>query len=516
MITRVTIRNYRGIEALEVEPGASGSVARGRCRSGKTSFLKAIRAALSAQDIGPDAIRTGADSAEILVDMDDLSVRRRITPKSSTLAVTKDEGRLKVSAAQTYLTELLGTSPIDPMDLLTLKAKERRQRILAALPVKVTVEQLRQWWPKCPDNFDVSGHGLEVVAALRAKCYERRALQNKAAKEARAEADRLSVLAAEAIKNAPESAPDTSAAIAAHDAARGKVAALRARQEESEKATARMSASRDRILDLRASAERKRAEMPELFDTIEAQKDRLAYQRTKIAELKRALAEEEAKESALVNSVAKMSESNMAREHLEREAIRLDEQASELESTISLATVAPVSAEELSAAVLAETDALASKNACIKAEQLAIESKERQNSATYAESKAQEAEAEAERLDKIVKALTDDAPKELLSTCDGIPGLALVGDDITLDGVSLDGLCGAEQIRFAVQIAKRANAKTKILVVDGLERLDPEAYDEFVREATADGWQLLASKVDRGAMVIDAISADAEVNEAAE
>jgi hypothetical protein len=163
-----------------------------------------------------------------------------------------------------------------------------------------------------------------------------------------------------------------------------------------------------------------------------------------------------------------------------------------------------------------EFDALASKNACTKAEQLAIEAKERHNSATYAESKAQEAEAEAERLDKMVKALTDDAPRELLSSCDGIPGLALVGDDITLDGVSLDGLCGAEQIRFAVQVAKRANAKTKILVVDGLERLDPESYDEFVREATSDGWQLLASKVDRGAMVVEAISADENVSEAAE
>ena len=65
-----------------------------------------------------------------------------------------------------------------------------------------------------------------------------------------------------------------------------------------------------------------------------------------------------------------------------------------------------------------------------------------------------------------MRSLTEQAPAELLAQCDGIPGLSLDGDDILLDGVRLDSLCGAEQVRFCVEVARRANAKSKILVVD--------------------------------------------------
>jgi len=123
-------------------------------------------------------------------------------------------------------------------------------------------------------------------------------------------------------------------------------------------------------------------------------------------------------------------------------------------------------------------------------------------------------EAEAADLDETVKRLTKDAPADLLRTCEGIPGLALEGDEVKLDGKSLDMLCGAEQMRFAVELARRANEKIKILVVDGLERLDPELMDVFVAEATRDGWQLLATRVDRGDVVIEALARDDEAKAA--
>jgi hypothetical protein len=59
---------------------------------------------------------------------------------------------------------------------------------------------------------------------------------------------------------------------------------------------------------------------------------------------------------------------------------------------------------------------------------------------------------------------------------------------------------------FAVDLCKRLNAKAKILVVDGLERLDPERLEAFVKTATAGDWQLLATKVDAGELVVEAIA----------
>ena len=64
-ITRIKITNYRGIEALDSEVPPAGALICGDNGQGKTTVLNAIQAALTAQDIGPDAVLLGADKAEI-------------------------------------------------------------------------------------------------------------------------------------------------------------------------------------------------------------------------------------------------------------------------------------------------------------------------------------------------------------------------------------------------------------------------------------------------------------------
>jgi hypothetical protein len=209
-----------------------------------------------------------------------------------------------------------------------------------------------------------------------------------------------------------------------------------------------------------------------------------------------------------------MVEQNVISASNQERADELDSQAAELESAIAQASVEPVSEEDLARATVRVADAntaafIMDAHVTARAEHFAIETK-----AKELEQKAQAAEAEAGRLDAIVKALTNEAPAALLAQSEGIPGLSLRDDDVLLDGISLDSLCGAEQVRFCVKVARRANAKSKVLVVDGLERLDPEQCDIFIHEATRDGWQLLATRVDRGEIVIEAI--EATVDAAAE
>jgi hypothetical protein len=118
---------------------------------------------------------------------------------------------------------------------------------------------------------------------------------------------------------------------------------------------------------------------------------------------------------------------------------------------------------------------------------------------------ARSREAAAERLDAIVRALAEDAPPELLASANGIVDLSIDGDEIFLAGRRLDALSGAEQLEFAIAIAKRLNAKSRILICDQLERLDPGRLEDFVRIATADGFQLIATRVSSGEMVLEAI-----------
>ena len=113
----------------------------------------------------------------------------------------------------------------------------------------------------------------------------------------------------------------------------------------------------------------------------------------------------------------------------------------------------------------------------------------------------------AHQLDVIVKRLTDEAPRAI-ANADSIPGLKLDGESVTLDGVGLDTLCGAEQMRLCVEIARRASAKARFLVVDGLERIDEEQFDAFVREATKGGWQLFGSRVTKGGFELQHIGSE--------
>ncbi len=111
-------------------------------------------------------------------------------------------------------------------------------------------------------------------------------------------------------------------------------------------------------------------------------------------------------------------------------------------------------------------------------------------------------QAEADRLDAVVKGLTDEAPAAILKTSGAPSALDIDGDEVRLGGVSLDHLCGAEQMVFAAQIARALNPNVGFLVVDGLERLDPEQLEAFTAAATADGRQLFGSRVDRGDLAL--------------
>lgn len=514
-IRRIAIHNYRGIEERNIDVPTSGAIARGRNGAGKSTILRAIKAALLAQDVKADAIRQGADRAEILVDLGDVTVKRVITANTST--VTVEQGDFEVKKPQTYLTTLLGTSSLDPMDLLLLKGKERQQKVLDALPVTVTVEQLRTWWPKCPDGFDCSGHGLQVIARVRKSAYDKRTDVNRQVKEAKAEAERLAQEASRLAELAPAGEPDVDGLVAASEAAKTSLAGLRARQEQASNQTKKTEAQRAKVNTLRAKAIAtrdgiERAPQAELDDL----NARIAGLEDRISELRAELARLEAEDRELVAQADVLTSRNALAAEQESHAAELERQADELESALAEAAIEPVSAEELDMARRGEEQTRTDLESARKAKEAFVRASQAQAAAEKAREYHEHVKSEADRLDGIVKALTDDAPAALLASCDGIPGLTLDGEEVLYNGIRLDTLCGAEQVRVCVEIARRLNAKSKVLVVDGLERLDPEQLEVFVQEATRDGYQLIATRVDRGDIVIEAIEPDPVSAEAAE
>lgn len=505
-ITRLVITNYRGIAERDMTVPPAGAVVRGRNAAGKTSVLKAIRAALSANDIGEDAIRIGADKAEILVDLGDLTVRRAITKKGSRLEV-KDAKGFTAAKPQTLLTELLGTSALDPLDLFLAKPAERRKKVLEALPVTVTREQLLAWAPDLPAGFSVEGHGLEVIERARAAVYEKRREANAAAKAAYDETEhaRKAVPRVEIpadLASTPELQANERNAAAASQS-------LLARQRAAGENAARAAVAREQIAKNRAEAgelrARARATHPTKEETEPHYSEMFAVKQT-MAELEESLASAKKRYAELEEVDRKIGDRERQSESFDEQAARLEELAATIEGAVGQLSAPAVDAAEIERAA-----------AAVQAATAAVELGRHRDTADKArqelaskEKAARVLVEEAEALDKAVKALTA-APAALLASAQGIPGLSLVGDDVALNGVAMSGLSGEEQMRFAVRVARLLNQKSRILVVDGLERLDPEQYRSFVQEATADGYQLICTRVDSGEIVIEALEQVADV-----
>lgn len=497
-----SIRDYRGIQFREATVPASGAVIHGGNGRGKTSVLTALAAALTGEGANADAVRLDAERAEIIVDLDEYRVRR-VIPRDgqSTVTITNAEGDKK-SKPVAWLRERFGS--VDPLKLLDATPAERRAMILGALPVSVSREQLEAWAPGLPASFSVDGHGLDVLERARAHFYAARKEANAAATAARAEADR----AAAAVKPVPAGALPLDRAQLKADRARGNVAALRLRQEQASAAEARTGKARARIAELRTKAEATDVPMT-MFDSVvasidDAQKIYSTLNERRLA-LKAELEMVEANVSAAATALNRLVDDRQRLEKRRETADRLRVEARQLETVIAEAAPTSVTDDELADAARAEaeaTEALAiarDADAAGNASLRAIALKET----------ADAAEEHADRLDAIVKRLSKDAPAALLAGVKGIDGLAIEGDTVRLDGVALDALCGQEKMTLALRIAKRLS-KAKVLLVDGLEALDPEQRERFVGEATSGGWQLLATLVDRGDVRLAAIEPSAE------
>lgn len=513
-IRHIKIKDFRGIKDRDEVVGTGGLLVSGKNGAGKTSVLRAIRAALTAQDVGADAIRLGADKAEIILDLEDVSVRRLITKKQSTVRVTTPEGDEKRSP-QTLLASLLGVSPLDPIELFTSSKKDRRALILAALPLTLDRAWLDARAPGLPADFTCDGHGFDVIERARQVFYTRRTAANTLAKGAATTAARSETEAAAKESLVQPGLPTARDAQTARDKARADLAALEARQTEATRAAIRTEGTRRRIADLRATAAKERdaaskepaPDMAHLGSERTAARLELenAFEALEIAQERHRKAEDAFTAArSLFDKAAAVVQSKSA---AIARASDIEAQAKDLEETLAGMSPSAASDDEIDAARAAARDADLRVLAC----QSADEARAARAIATRDAATAKETADAAKLLDARVDALGAQAQADLLAASDGIEGLRIEGDDVFLDGVAIDKLSSEEQLVFAVDIVKRANAgnKLKLLVCDGLERLDPGQFALFLDHVKEGGWQLVGTKVAGGEIQFDAIGAAA-------
>lgn len=564
MIKRLFIKQFMGIEELTLTLGPGGALVEGKNGSGKTSILSAVRAALDAQGISPTAVRKGATKSEILIDIDELAalgarvnaiqVRRTITAAGGGgLKVTDPATGATFPSPQTFLASLLGASTLDPLRLFTEKDEAAQRRmILEAIPTSVSFGQILEWVPglqkkslaeilgiapgDIAEDLDapLPGHGLEVIGKVRKVLYARRTEANRATAERASEVARCDKgvkVAQEAYRatcaadGLPGETPlEPTEAMAAVAQAEEALKALDRARAAAEQDARRAAKSRERVAAIRAEAAARREKAPvapdekaieENLREQEAMEQTVAAQAAGVEKLREQLRQAEAVLADLIEeSDARLQAGRDLRKLAvvaaeEQEAIgQLLDQATELETALGEPPALP-GPESFAAAEQAVTTAKAQ----FARSKIATGVTAAQATLDQATALHTQAARISGVLDAAVKALSDDAPAALLATQAGIPGLALDGDDISLDGVALSRLCGEERMRFAITVARRLNAKSKLLIVDGLEAVDEDNLSRFVELATAEGYQLLATRVGRGDTVLRPIGEEPAAGE---
>ena len=504
--TRITLKNWMGIESKAFDIGKGGVLIKGKNRSGKTSILQAFVSGLTGAGIDPSHIRTGSDRSEILIDFaDPVAQVRRVARRSGNNALETDG--IGLGKQQTRLDELLGPS-ISPLALLNAKPAERRKMILETMPAQVTVEDMTHWTGS-PWTNSVEGHGLEVICKARDLYYTQRTDANK---DARTAMDAHAKASAEAVRLEKDAPTDIVIPLPGEEqkpivAAREALVNLEQQKRQAIEQERKAQGTREKIAKLRADAdaEDSAGHLPVKAEILRGLEDAVRSAGNEVATAEQALAIAQAKYAHTKDDYAKALQAQHAHDESNARSASLRRQADEIESSLSSVAIEIPSESSMEAARLALNEAHAHA-------MLVCKGREAHDALAWAcklGDEMTEAQKKADALDAIVTTLTTTAPAELMARTEGIKGLTFTDDGgLALDGVALDCLSGQEAIDFCVRVAKRAHPKCKFLTADKLEQLDPESLEAFVRMATADGWQLIGTRVEAGEMVIELLEAE--------
>lgn len=405
-IAKLTIHNFLKLKDVEMNPSKTNIIV-GKNKQGKTSIIKAIRAAFTG-DADSDSIRIGEGKAEITLELDELTINRSITEKGNYLKISNKEG-LVMPAPQKYLDGILGTFSFNPIEFFDKKAAERKKYLLNAIKLTINQEELSTYTGELLSGIDFDKHALEVVEDVRKFYYDKRSIAN-----------------AEATKK--------------------------------EKALQELT-----------------SQIPEGFDITKVNPE---Y----IEKLRAAIQHDKEERIRAENHADKVVA-------LQKREVELKKELEEVQAQIAQAiTVTFDVTDDMSMGAAEES----------------LRNLEAQREIAFTVKRADEVRAElttaieeAGKLDTIVKKLTKDVPEDLIKKAKlPVEGLSISGDDILIGGVNIDNLSSSEQLKFGLQVVRALNGDFKVICVDGIESLDQESFEFFLKEVEGDDYQYFVSRVD--------------------
>jgi hypothetical protein len=489
-LTAISIRDLGCISHRVIEIGPDGNEIKGPCGTGKSTIGDAIEMTLTGMGISRDAIRQGADRAELLAHFDDppnpsFTARQTIPREGSPkLVIRNDEGDTRPwQSPREKMLEKFGRL-FDPSEFLKASKARRLEMLAEIVPMPVTAEDLERWTGEACE-VPTGKFGLEVIDEWRTKFETKRTEANKIA--AKAKADH----AAAAVKADSIYRPEHQGVVVPlegeedlplREAERARDA-LAQRKADAEAMAVRTQGTRSRIAELRTERDNIMARPDAVRDG-----QTIACVRAELEEAQEDFERVRLRVEAKRAELDKLEVADVGAKRLLDQAELCHIQADELESTLASATITPPTDAELAAAgdaVTAAVDKIELIRAAREAHDACVEC------ARLADLETETA-ATAKDLQGIVDRLTKDAPAEMVERSKAIPGLSVIDGAIFLDGINFDRCGGHEKIDFVVDLAKRANPMGKLIKVDEVGSMDDQTRARFYEKAIEGGWSLIA------------------------
>ncbi|RLC78086.1 MAG: hypothetical protein DRI81_07495 [Chloroflexi bacterium] len=193
-ITRLKIRDFEGIEALDLEPSRL-TILRGQNGAGKTSVLEAVRAAISNRPERSRLVRDGnGHSSLVLFELSDGTTgERRVTDEGRTAgSVELKRGDVPLKSPQGILDKLQGGFGLNPVSFLNLNEGEQREAILRVTKVDLPIEEaIRLSAGERRAGVSYDAHPLQVLKQIKESLYYYRRDVNRDALKLRNAAEKM-------------------------------------------------------------------------------------------------------------------------------------------------------------------------------------------------------------------------------------------------------------------------------------------------------------------------------------
>jgi hypothetical protein len=471
----ITIHDYMGIPDISFDP-KSFCVISGKNGQGKSSIIEAIRS-VGGRVHDPARIRKGAEFADVVIEMDNGYVfKMRTRPKGTSWKYLDEEGH-EITKGAEFIDSIVNSLSFDPIKFMYLKPAEQLKAYQAAMPLRITAQDLAFVPGSALAGADLDKHALDVIgdkkSGIYGKLYNQRTELNRTADVAMKYAEKLA-------ESLPADAPE------------GNWSELY--QAKSAELSTLRSESSARISAIRLDADSARQAQEEFSKEYERQENETlaGAERQLNDEIADAIAKLKAKADASFKAALDRRDS-LIKSDRKRLAAELSKITATKEAALEAAKAEYVPRNEALIAEISKAKTMISEHASHEATRNLID--EQHNIELDAVDKSKQITDILGKLEKKRIELVAKSP---------IPGLEVVDGELFYERIPFRIVNESKRAILSAEICALSESKLSAVIIDSWEKLDQEHQEGFKKWALSTGRQYIVAQKTEGPLEIAA------------